>query len=117
MEGKTRLIKPEWYETMKFLAGMVNRKDLVELIMIISKDYFKYYPNGHPDFEDYLFNPNINEVLLAGECFLEGRLEKEYFNLDKCLREVYEAYESATAYQDFMSRFTGDKKNNQRDTK
>lgn len=98
---------PRWSGTLTFLAGMLNRGDLIELIKIIGKDYFECYPNGHPDFEDYLFDPKVNAILLAGECFLEGRLKEEYFKLDKSLQEVYDAYTSAAAFTKFRSSFTG----------
>ena len=61
-----------------------------------------------------MFEPDIKDILLAGECFLEARLEKKYFNLDDSLKNIYDAYNSAAAFSRFMSSFTY-QKNNQED--
>ncbi len=62
------LIKPSWKETLKFLAGMVEKEELAELLGTLSEGYFEKmdHYNNHA-----AYNPHLKCISFGGELLAE----------------------------------------------
>ncbi len=71
MEEKTRLIKPAWNETLKFLAGILDNDDARGLTGVVSENYFKRKPRRSSKLYAH-YNPHIDDLYLSWECITEN---------------------------------------------
>lgn len=76
---KPKLVKPGWYGTLEFLAGILSEdKDMTELIGSLTEDYFKEKRKLAGIRENFLNNQYRSDLKLAARCFMENRIRLDY---------------------------------------
>lgn len=68
---KPKLIKPNWYGTLKFLAGIIEENDARDLVRIISENYFSRKPRSSSKLYAH-YNPHIDDLYFSWECIQEN---------------------------------------------
>lgn len=105
-----------WNETITFLAGMISRDSLIDLIEVITKQYLEHHSiedlNGlkkHTGSRLGGFNfgragsPFIEDILLAGKCIEEGGINTKDNDF---LENVWWEYQQQKRYTNLITSLT-----------